>query len=1714
MRALFLITISFLASLVSPIYLAYGQESYDLNVSMSSDRSDAVILDGESVSGNIFIFTAPDTGINQVTYYLDDPGMTGAPFSVDSVGPFDFSGTNPGVVRETNGIASIEAEHYVNNVTQGSHGWVIISSDDYSGAEAMQSSPNIGTNINTGYVTTSPRLDYQVEFSQTGRYYVWIRGMGQTDDDDSLHVGLDGREITSSDRISLFTPLSSLTWSQGTMDGPVATIDIDSAGAHTINVWMREDGFIFDKLVLTFESDCPVCIDTLPEESTTAIAFDTDHLSDGTHNITAMFDLADGGTEIATASFSVQNSTSRLTVAPSALFFNVLEGGTTASLSVDIKANDATSATFSIGDNASWLTISPTSGSTPASLDISVDVTGLTSGTYNDIITVTAAGYLSGTIAVTLVVNSATQSHNLQVSMSSDRSDAVILDGESVSGNIFIFTAPDTGINQVTYYLDDPGMTGAPFSVDSVGPFDFSGTNPGVVRETNGIASIEAEHYVNNVTQGSHGWVIISSDDYSGAEAMQSSPNIGTNINTGYVTTSPRLDYQVEFSQTGRYYVWIRGMGQTDDDDSLHVGLDGREITSSDRISLFTPLSSLTWSQGTMDGPVATIDIDSAGAHTINVWMREDGFIFDKLVLTFESDCPVCIDTLPEESTTAIAFDTDHLSDGTHNITAMFDLADGGTEIATASFSVQNSTSRLTVAPSALFFNVLEGGTTASLSVDIKANDATSATFSIGDNASWLTISPTSGSTPASLDISVDVTGLTSGTYNDIITVTAAGYLSGTIAVTLVVNSATQSHNLQVSMSSDRSDAVILDGESVSGNIFIFTAPDTGINQVTYYLDDPGMTGAPFSVDSVGPFDFSGTNPGVVRETNGIASIEAEHYVNNVTQGSHGWVIISSDDYSGAEAMQSSPNIGTNINTGYVTTSPRLDYQVEFSQTGRYYVWIRGMGQTDDDDSLHVGLDGREITSSDRISLFTPLSSLTWSQGTMDGPVATIDIDSAGAHTINVWMREDGFIFDKLVLTFESDCPVCIDTLPEESTTAIAFDTDHLSDGTHNITAMFDLADGGTEIATASFSVQNRFRLPFEQNFDDGDITGWEIVEDSGNPSTWQVSEGQYYQSESFGGSTFESSYHTGIFSYLTKGMSLTNYQFRVDVTPLSNKGNDVGVLFRYQDSNNYYRLSLNSRYGFTRLEKKVEGFFFPLATNARGYIQGEKIHISIVVINSFIHVSIDDDSIFGVSDSSLSYGSVAFYTQDLSRFDNLSLVTPPTAPTVVISSPIAHSATNANSLLLSAIAYNIPLNHDVKLFADGIECEIATEDPAGVFTSECFNLIEDNYSLTAVLYDNGIEVSSDTNVKVGALGDYIVAIGDSITNGSNDNFSSDNNTINEKIISIQGYESNLTDMISSELQHPIIIFNEGIPGDTSFDTLNKRVDSILERHPKANKALLLLGTNDSNSLYPTDSGLGCTGESCIGTFKGNLQEIIDKLNARSITPIVASILPSFGSSDPLYSIQNLLIQEYNTVISEDLSGIQVGPDFFSFFLNEGTNYSSLFSDNLHPNGYGFVVMAHLWFNNLTGANPPIMPFIINDILPSNYKQNILETGDYYYIDELNYEIASIPNIIENGLWIMTAESDKNNLSDTYLSFTSDRQIDVYVAYDENAESLPNWLQSFADTGEHLFTTNPEAPSYRIYSSIFAPGNITLGGNMAVGASGAVANYVVIIKEE
>lgn len=158
-----------------------------------------------------------------------------------------------GIFLEQGGLLVMEAEHFSSNTPRSNRAWTAGSRAGHVGEGAMVAAPDGGTLINTNYAANSPELQFPVFFETPGTYYVWVRGWNPDGAGNSVHVGLDGAEILTSNRLSSNT-MGSWTWFRSTMDGPVATLDILDRGSFTINVWMREDGFELDRLLLTTSS--------------------------------------------------------------------------------------------------------------------------------------------------------------------------------------------------------------------------------------------------------------------------------------------------------------------------------------------------------------------------------------------------------------------------------------------------------------------------------------------------------------------------------------------------------------------------------------------------------------------------------------------------------------------------------------------------------------------------------------------------------------------------------------------------------------------------------------------------------------------------------------------------------------------------------------------------------------------------------------------------------------------------------------------------------------------------------------------------------------------------------------------------------------------------------------------------------------------------------------------------------------------------------------------------------------------------------------------------------------------------------------------------------------------------------------------------------------------------------------------------------------------
>jgi hypothetical protein len=95
---------------------------------------------------------------------------------------------------------------------------------------------------------------------------------------------------------------------------------------------------------------------------------------------------------------------------PSGLTYAATQGAANPANQTVSLTNTGGTLNWTVSDSASWLSVSPASGSSSSTLTTAVNTSGLAAGTYNGTITVSATGSSSKTVAVTLTVSAPTTS--------------------------------------------------------------------------------------------------------------------------------------------------------------------------------------------------------------------------------------------------------------------------------------------------------------------------------------------------------------------------------------------------------------------------------------------------------------------------------------------------------------------------------------------------------------------------------------------------------------------------------------------------------------------------------------------------------------------------------------------------------------------------------------------------------------------------------------------------------------------------------------------------------------------------------------------------------------------------------------------------------------------------------------------------------------------------------------------------------------------------------------------------------------------------------------------------------------------------------------------------------------------------------------------------------------------------------------------------------
>lgn len=105
-------------------------------------------------------------------------------------------------------------------------------------------------------------VHYRVQFSTPGRYYVWVRAYSTGSEDNGLHVGMDGTWPESGQRMQWCKGKNTWRWDsmQRTAKKHCGVphqifLDVKKPGEHVIHFSMREDGFEFDKWLMTTDRE-------------------------------------------------------------------------------------------------------------------------------------------------------------------------------------------------------------------------------------------------------------------------------------------------------------------------------------------------------------------------------------------------------------------------------------------------------------------------------------------------------------------------------------------------------------------------------------------------------------------------------------------------------------------------------------------------------------------------------------------------------------------------------------------------------------------------------------------------------------------------------------------------------------------------------------------------------------------------------------------------------------------------------------------------------------------------------------------------------------------------------------------------------------------------------------------------------------------------------------------------------------------------------------------------------------------------------------------------------------------------------------------------------------------------------------------------------------------------------------------------------------------
>ncbi|MCG8550277.1 MAG: hypothetical protein MI799_07740 [Desulfobacterales bacterium] len=144
-----------------------------------------------------------------------------------------------------------------------------IEAENYSGSQDLANNPNTANRFlettsisgskggkalkagSSGYAAKTPGnevKEYRVYFSETGDYYMWMRGIGYSNNQDSIFFTIDNDAWKAWNYGGKY---NSFVWTKSIQVGSNNKITVDTAGYHTLKIAMREKDSVIDGFFIT-----------------------------------------------------------------------------------------------------------------------------------------------------------------------------------------------------------------------------------------------------------------------------------------------------------------------------------------------------------------------------------------------------------------------------------------------------------------------------------------------------------------------------------------------------------------------------------------------------------------------------------------------------------------------------------------------------------------------------------------------------------------------------------------------------------------------------------------------------------------------------------------------------------------------------------------------------------------------------------------------------------------------------------------------------------------------------------------------------------------------------------------------------------------------------------------------------------------------------------------------------------------------------------------------------------------------------------------------------------------------------------------------------------------------------------------------------------------------------------------------------------------------